>query len=154
MNKLTVYTVGAITGLSYNECVSQFNKRVERLEEMNFKVFTPMLGKAHLRNEKELKPMGYEGEPISTNHAIVQTDFWRVDNSDIILVDFTNARDRVSIGSVSEISRAFAKDKLVITVMGDKNIHQHCFILEMSSIIFKTNEDAYKYLKHYKEINS
>jgi nucleoside 2-deoxyribosyltransferase len=154
MNKLTIYTVGAITGLSYQECVAHFNKRVKRLEKMDFKVFTPMLGKAHLRNEKELKPMGYEGEPISTNHAIVQADFWRVDNSDIILVDFTNAANRVSIGSVAEMSRAFAKDKLIITVMGDINVHQHCFILEMSSIIFKTNEDAYKYLEHFKKINS
>jgi hypothetical protein len=148
----TVYTVGAISGLSYDECVNQFNKRIEKLKSFGFKVLYPMLGKEHLKNELYFKPEGYNNNPISTNHAIVKTDFWRVDNADIIYADFTNAIERVSIGSVSELSRAYAKDKLIIVVMQKDNIHRHCFILEMASIVFETIDEAENYLKNYEEI--
>jgi hypothetical protein len=111
-----------------------------------------MLGKEYLRNELKLKAEGYENKPISTNHAIVKADFWRLDKADILYVDFTNAVERVSIGSISEISRGYAKDKLIITVMQKENIHQHAFILEMSSIVFETTDEAENYLKHYKEL--
>jgi nucleoside 2-deoxyribosyltransferase len=149
---LTVYTIGAISGLSYEECIKQFNKRIEKLKEIGFSVLYPMLGKEHLRNELKLKAEGYENKPISTNHAIVKADFWRVDKADILYVDFSNAVERVSIGSISEISRGYAKDKLIITVMQKENIHRHAFILEMSSIVFETTDEAENYLGQYKEL--
>jgi len=43
---------------------------------------------------------------------------------------------------------------MIVTVMQDDNIHQHAFIIEMSSIIFKTVEDALIYFENYKEILS
>jgi hypothetical protein len=149
---LTIYTVGAISGLSYDKCVNQFNKRIKKLKSFGYTVFYPMLGKEYLRNELSLKAEGYKDQPLSTNHAIVKADFWRVDNADIIYADFTNAIERVSIGSVAEISRAYAKDKLIIVVMQKENIHRHAFILEMASIVFETIEDAESYLEKYKEI--
>ena len=149
--QLKVYTVGAISGLSYDECVKQFKERVKKLDEMGYAVFYPMLAKNYLRNEKSLRAEGYDN-PLSTNHAIVRADFWRVDQSDILLVDFTNAKERVSIGSVAEMSRGYAGGKLVITVMQKENVHRHAFVLEMSSIVFETNDEAFEYLKYYKEL--
>ena len=149
MNIKTIYTVGAISGLSYDECVNQFNKRIDKLKSFGFKVLYPMLAKEYLRNELSLKAEGYKDRPFSSNHAIVKADFWRVDNSDIVYADFTNAVERVSIGSVSEISRAYAKDKLIIVVMQKENIHRHAFIIEMASIIFETTDEAENYLEYF-----
>lgn len=143
--KHTIYLIGPISGLSYNDAVSHFDERASKLPQYN--ILHPMLGKDYLRNELELKSHGYKN-PISTNHAITLADFWRVDKSDILFADFTKAKDRVSIGTVAEISRGFAKNKLIITVLPDDNIHNHAFILEMSAIVFKTVEEAVEYLNN------
>ena len=148
---LTVYTVGPISGLSYDECVEHFNVRKDKLKAWGYDVLHPMLGKEFLRNELSVKSVGYDNQPICTNHAIVQVDFWRVDQADILFVDFTKAADRVSIGSVAEMSRGFQQGKLIITVMPKENIHQHAFVIEMSSIIFETLDEAFIYFERYKD---
>jgi hypothetical protein len=75
-----------------------------------------------------------------------------VDKADILYVDFTNAVDRVSIGSVAEMSRGYAQNKLIVTVMQKQNIHRHAFVLEMSSVVFETTDEAEAYLEKYKEL--
>jgi hypothetical protein len=149
---LVVYTVGAISGLPYEECAQQFNKRIEKLKNFGYSVLYPLLGKGYLRNELKLRAEGYENQPLSTNHSITRTDFWRVDKADILYVDFTNAVDRVSIGSVAEMSRGYAQNKLIVTVMQKQNIHRHAFVLEMSSVVFETTDEAEAYLEKYKEL--
>lgn len=139
-----IYLAGPISGLSYDEVTDFFTSKYEKLKDF-YDITHPMLGKDYLRNELEFKAHGY-GNPISTNHSITLTDFWRVDQSDILFIDFSSGVDRVSIGGVAEMSRAFAKNKLIITVLPDNNIHNHAFILEMSTTIFKTNEEAIDYL--------
>lgn len=140
----TIYLIGPITGLSYDDATSHFTDRAKLLP--GYDILQPMLGKEYLRNETELKAVGYEDFPISTNHAITLSDFWRVDQADILFADFTKAKDKVSIGTVAEISRGFAKGKLIITVLPDNNIHNHAFILEMSTVVFKTVEEGIDYL--------
>lgn len=146
--KLTVYTIGAITGLSYDECFNQFDTRVKKLKSMGFDVIYPILGEGKSRNVVELEWDKQPTDSIDSNHTIVKSDFWRVDNADILFADFTNSPNRISIGSVAEISRGYAKDKLIITVMQKNNIHRHAFIQEMSTIIFETTDEAYDYLSN------
>jgi len=150
MNKkqYTIYLAGPISGLSYDDAVNVFVDRSIELRGMGYNVIHPMLGKEYLRNELKLKEHGYKN-PQSTNHAIVQTDFWRVDRADILYVDLTLGKERTSIGTVAEMSRAFAKNKLVVTVLPKENIHRHAFILEMSSLIFETTEDAEDFLRTF-----
>lgn len=148
MKKYTIYTVGPITGLSYDECVEHFQNRVKIFTDMGYNVLCLMTGKGFLRNELKFKSHGYKNNPVTTNHAIVQIDFWRVDNADIIHVDFTKAKTP-SIGSIAEMSRAFYQGKLIITVLPEGNVHEHCFILEMSSLIFKTLDESYNYLRKF-----
>lgn len=145
MKERTIYLAGPISGLSYDDAITHFIERANKLS--NYDILHPMLGKEHLRSELELKAQGY-GNPISTNHAILFADFWRVDQCDILFIDLTKGKDRVSIGTVAEMSRAFAKNKLIITVLPDDNIHNHAFILEMSTIIFKTTDEAINYFNN------
>lgn len=142
---LTVYCVGGVSGHSYDAIKECFGKRSERLTQMGYNVLHPWIAQEHLRNELSLRSVGYDHNPVTTNKAIRATDFWRVDQCDILFPDFTRCKDRVSVGTVSEMSRAYAKDKLIITVLPKENIHNHAFILEMSGVIFEDIESAYDY---------
>ena len=143
---MKIYLAGPISGLSYKEAIEHFISRANRLKRIGYEVMHPMLAKNHLRNDLEFKAEGYTNNPISTNKAILRADFWKTDICDILFVDLTSGKDRVSIGTVAEITRAFTNHKLIITVLPKDNIHNHAFILEMSSIIFETVNDAIDYL--------
>lgn len=158
MLDLSIYCAGPISGLSYDEAMKVFTERVNILSEIGFDVFYPMMGKEYLRNDIKLKAHGYENHPSSSNHSIVGRDTWMIDQSQIIFPDFSiqnNIKDiekikRVSIGSCCEIGYAYAKNKYIITVMNEENIHRHAFILEMSDIVFEKIQEAYDYLEKFK----
>lgn len=145
LKPLTIYCIGGVSGHSYDAIKECFEKRSERLTKMGYNVLHPWIAQEHLRNELSLRSVGYDDNPVTTNKAICATDFWRVDQCDILFPDFTRCKERVSIGSVSEMSRAYAKEKLIISVLPKDNIHNHAFILEMSGVIFEEIEDAYNY---------
>jgi hypothetical protein len=114
---------------------------------MGYNVFHPWIGKDNLRNELSVRSVGYDDNPITTNKAIRSVDFWRVDQSDILFPDFTRCKDVASIGTVAEMSRAYDRGKLIVTVLPEDNIHRHAFVLEMSSVVFETIEEAYTYFQ-------
>ena len=150
IKKQTIYTVGPISGLSYEEVVSRYQKLTKELEELDFNVLCPMSGKKFLRNEIEFKAHGYDDHPMSTNHAIMTRDRWMLDQSDIILADLSNSGDRVSIGSMMELAWAYDTKKWVIGVIPKDNIHNHAFVLEACGTIVPTIEDALDMLRAFK----
>jgi nucleoside 2-deoxyribosyltransferase len=114
-----------------------------RLGEM-YELLSPMTGKAYLRCEPEFKAEGYF-QPASTNHAIFERDMWMVSQTDIVLVDLTDAR-AVSIGCTMELAVAAWLRKHTILIIEKDNPHRHAFVLEAADIIFETREDALNYL--------
>jgi nucleoside 2-deoxyribosyltransferase len=148
MKQQTIYTVGPISGLSYDQVVERYKMLNANLKDLGYDVLCPMAGKGHLRTELEFKAHGYENSPISTNRAIIGRDRWMVGKSDIILADFTDCGDRVSIGSCMEIAWAYDTNKLVIAVMQKDNIHRHAFVIEACDTIFETMEEALAYLEN------
>ena len=147
MSKLKVYTVGPISGQSYDAVVDRYKEQTRALEDLGYRVFCPMTGKTHLRTELAFKSHGYDNHPVSCNHAIKGRDRWMVGQSDILLADLTQCGGIVSIGSVCEIAWGNELKKQVVVVMEEGNIHEHCFILECATIVFRTMNDAYEYLK-------
>jgi len=143
---MKIYTAGPISGLSYNQVLNRYQKQTSRLKEIGYDVLCPMTGKSYLRNEINLKAHGIKNQPLSTNHAIKERDRWMVGNSDIILVDFTECENIVSIGSCMELAWGDELKKHTIVVMDKNNIHQHAFILECADLVFETMTDAYNYL--------
>jgi len=143
---MKIYTAGPISGQSYNQVMKRYQGQVNRLEEIGYDVICPMTGKMYLRNELDFKAHGYDQHPVSTNHAIKERDRWMVGSVDVVLVDFTECNEIVSIGSCMELAWADELKKHTIVVMDKDNIHQHCFILECADIVFPSMADAYRYL--------
>lgn len=143
---MKIYTAGPISGQSYDQVMTRYRKQVVSLEDMGYDVVCPMTGKDYLRTEIEFKSHGYDKHPVSTNKAIKKRDRWMVGSVDIVLVDFTECNNIVSIGSCMELAWADELRKHSIVIMEEGNIHQHCFILECADIVFSTMEEAYTYL--------
>lgn len=143
--KFRIYCAHPISGLSYEEVVKYYNYIITKLSKFGYYVLNPMTGKDALRCEKKLKSCGY-GNPISTNHAITERDRWMVTQSDVVYINFYKAKE-ISIGCIAELAWAHHLGKHTVTVLEKNNPHQHCFILEMSDIIFETEKEAEKYLE-------
>lgn len=146
---MRIYTAGPITGLSYNQVMERYEAQTARLRDYGYEVFCPMVGKGFLKDEASLSGFGYDS-PTATNRAIKGRDKWMVKQSDIVLVDFTDAKV-ASIGSCMEIAWAEEFNKHVIVVMPKENVHRHAFILESADIIFENIYEAYGYLKTLKQ---
>lgn len=140
-----IYLAGIISGKGYAEITADFGGRKAFLEDVGYKVLSPMTGKEHLRNETKFKSVGYPGSPVATNGAIVGRDNWMVDRADIIFVNLLGATDKVSIGCMMEMARGKKGEKLIVLVMEKdpkENIHHHAFVLETADLIFETVEEA------------
>jgi nucleoside 2-deoxyribosyltransferase len=141
---MNLYIAHPITGLTGKETIDYFNKVKNELKD-NFKILSPMTAKEHLYNDNICIANGYT-DPICNNHAVFERDMWMVKQSDIVLCDFTGS-EKVSIGCCIELGVASVLRKHTVVVMSKENIHNHCFILEASDIIFEKLDDAITYLK-------
>lgn len=143
---MKIYIAGSISGRSGEEVISYFGNTKALLTGMGFDVLSPMTGKGHFRNEIKFKTNGY-GNPISTNHAIIERDRWMVSMADIVYCNLTMVTAPiVSIGSMMELAWAHHMGKHTVLAMQKGNIHQHAFVLEAADIIFETHDDAIDYL--------
>jgi len=147
-DKLKIYLAGPIAGQKGGTVSATFAEKSAILSDFGYLVYSPMVSKEHLILKSEtFKASGYEEFPVSTNHAIFARDKWMVTQVDIILADLTHTGDRVSIGTMMEIAWGNLLGKMVIVVMPDGNNHDHLFVHEASTHIFKNLEDVYDYLK-------
>jgi nucleoside 2-deoxyribosyltransferase len=145
MNKMRVYCVHPISGMSGDEVFEYYQDTYDVLSE-KYDVLTPMIGKTKLRTEIKFKAEGYKDNPLATNHAIFERDRWMVKQSDIIYANLSGT-DRVSIGSMMELAWASLLGKYIVLVMEKDNIHRHAFVLEAADVIFYNEEEALDYLR-------
>ena len=106
----------------------------------------PMAGKGSLRCELEFKAHGYDNDPLTSNHAILQRDTWMVQQADIVFLNLANAKERVSIGCCMELALAYYLRKYTVVVLPKDNIHNHAFVLEASDVIFEEENEAIAYI--------
>jgi len=142
---LTIYLAGPISGLSYEAVVDRYKTYVPALRDIGFNVIFPMTAKGYLRNEIKFKAHG-DANPVSTNGAIVGRDEWMVHQCDILVADLAAATERVSIGTVCEISWAHLLHKHILVTMTEENFHHHAFILEQAHIILPSMSEILEYL--------
>lgn len=141
----TIYCAGPITGLSYDEVTSYYQKVFYRLKEAGYDPLCPLCGKEYLKNETNLKASGYS-YPLSTNHAIIERDRWMVKKSSIILINLFAAK-KVSIGTMMELAWAHDNGIHTVLVMEKDNIHEHAFVFEAADVHYESLEDALVYLE-------
>lgn len=142
----TIYCVHPISGQSADSVFAYYTRIKERLSKF-YSVLIPMTGKASLRCEKEFRAAGYEGNPLTTNHAIFERDKWMVTQSDVIYANLMGATGYVSIGSMFELAWASMMGKYVVLAMDQESVHRHAFVLEAADAIFTSSEDAEQYLE-------
>ena len=148
MSKLSIYLAGPIAGQTGDAVNSSIKEKSAVLFDFGYVIYHPMVGKEHLILKAEkFKSNGYEEFPVATAHAIFSRDKWMVSQADIILADLTHTGSRASIGTMMEIAWANLQGKQVIVIMPDGNIHDHLFVREAATFVFKTLEEAYDYLK-------
>jgi hypothetical protein len=147
---IKVYCARPITKCSFDEVVVYYMKTCRMLKSWGAYVMHPMIGKECLHAEKSFKGHGYTHDPAICDHAILQRDSWMVCHSDILFINLEcgTGAEKVSIGCVGELLIGHHERKHTIVVMGESNIHQHCFIKEAADIVYPTYDDAMKYLKH------
>ena len=148
MSNLKIYLAGPIAGQTGDAVNTSIAEKAAILTDFGYLIYHPMVGKESLILKSEsFKTSGYEEFPVATNHAIFARDKWMVSQADVILADLTHTGNRVSIGTMMEIAWANLLGKQVIVIMPDNNNHDHLFVREAATIIFKDIEEAYDYLK-------
>jgi nucleoside 2-deoxyribosyltransferase len=151
------YLSGPITGLNLEEAQGWRKRVTDELVEMGCEVYDPLRGEAALSNQEviqsDLETMGKANDPLITDAAIVSGDFHDVRNCDIVLANFLGAQ-RVSTGSVCEITMAYEHDKVIILVMekDGTNLHDNPFIRQMQSVWVETLEEAVEVIHRYSRV--
>jgi nucleoside 2-deoxyribosyltransferase len=143
---MKIYIAHQISGLSGEEVISYFTAVKKDLEKLGYQVFSPMTGKGYFRTETKFKEHGYEGLPISTNHAIYERDKWMIGQADVVFANLLNM-ESVSIGCVMELAWASLLGKHTIVAMEKDNLHRHAFVMEAGDIIFEDFWSAFDYLE-------
>ena len=143
---MKIYTAGPMAGLNVEQVMERYSTQVKRLKDMGYEVLCPMTGKHFLKSDYSFVGKGCGTNPLTTNHAIKERDRWMVGQVDVVLVDFTQGKDKVSIGSCMELAWADELKKHTVVVMEEDNIHQHSFIIDCADVIFPNIDEAFKYL--------
>ena len=91
-----------------------------------------------------LDPMVRDYRDCCLEHIneIVEEDKKDIDNSDAILVKF----DYPSVGTSMEILYAWERNKLIVTVIENRNIKISPWLVYHSTIIFNSFKEAYDYI--------
>lgn len=147
---MRIYFARGISGCAKEEVCKYYDYVNRRFTLLGLEVFTPAIELDALRCDTEFKSHGYDNIPTSTNHAIVQRDFWFVAQSDIVFVDFEACefnKKVVSMGCCMELAVAHWLRKHTIVVLSKDNIHNHAFVLECADVIFYTHMEATEYLE-------
>ena len=138
--KPIIYLAGPIQGESYTKA-TQWREDINSLLNERVICLDPMRSKQFLAGEDSLENV-YEHDSLTTKKAIISRDFLDVRRSDLILVNFLNAK-RVSIGTMAEIGAAYALNIPILLVMEEKgNIHDHPFVTETASFRISNIQDA------------
>jgi len=141
MKQYKVYLAGPITGLSYKACNYWREYATKFLNHPNIQTLNPMRGKEYLSRYRKLKDQYIDIHPLTTAHSIVSRDSWDCRRSDLVLVNFLDAKI-VSIGTVLEIAWAQAAGVYVVVVMEKNNIHRHAMLEGTASLVLEKLDEA------------
>lgn len=125
--KRTVYLAGKIDGLSFNDSLNWRVKATHLLAD-TFKCYIPAI------NEE----------------CIWDKDYFFLNNSDIILVNFDYENNSPFLGTSMEIGRAFYQQKPIIIFSSKDWVHKNHTLKYHATAIVKTLEEAIILIKEFK----
>lgn len=143
----TIYLLGPIIAQSKKDMTEWRTEAADTLRPMGYRVLCPLTGESFLWPKKEINTKSSRRYPAGVGRMTFNADRARVWCADIILGNFRKAQV-ASIGSVSELAWAHGWYKLVIAVMGQRNVHRHPWVKEIiAGPIFSRMSEAYHYLE-------
>lgn len=131
--------------MSYDEATNWREEITRDLADYGIDALSPMTGKDFLRYREEVLLQTYSDCLTTSAAGIVLRDFNWLDRSDVVLANLQGA-ERVSIGSVAEIARAYTKGIPIVCVMDETDIHNHPFVAELCDIVTQDMEAAIEFL--------
>lgn len=149
-----VYLCGAMSGLLFEQARIWRDKatkflyslRDPRTKEPLYHILNPLRGHVDLRGHL-LTPTYND---VTAEKKDIRRDRYDVIRSNIVLANLTDSEkiNRVSIGSVFEISWAAELEKFLIVIMTESNPHWHSFVRDAASIILPDLDEALLYMKN------
>lgn len=134
--KPRIYAAGPITGQSYKGATDWYDAL--RLGIPEAEIVVPMRGKDWAKRVKKFKARDYQEDfrlndlnaAVSSDNGIFSRDMWDVKRADLVFANLTGAdeAEKVSIGTVCEITAAQLFGNLSVVVAKKKGIHDHPFI--------------------------
>lgn len=144
----TVHLTGPITGLSYAKANGWHVKTRAELEPLGICVISPLRHRGDLEGKSVVDDATpSETRPLVTDKGLKRRARFDIARSDIVLANFLEA-DKVSIGSVMEITWADEDKKPVIAVMHAGNPHDYSLLRDMIAYTVATLEDGLEIVKY------
>lgn len=143
MSKPRIYLAGPVTGLSYEDATQWRVEAVRRLPEI--RCFSPMRAK---QAQQGRQCLGWEAndlhdaDAIFTPKGIVARDYLDCRKADLLLVNFEPSAPEISIGTVSEISWAWADRTPTIVIATPGNRHDCKWLRELVPFWTDNFDDA------------
>lgn len=125
--KKSIYLAGPITGLSYDTVTDWRQHVINTFPE--YDCYSPMRMAESLKDETSIADE-YPDSFLSNQRAVLARNFNDCKNCDLVMVNLLGAK-KVSIGTVMEISFAYALGTPIMLIMEkENNLHNHCMIRE------------------------
>lgn len=141
MRKKVVYLAGLMTGLTVEEAM-QWRYDAKRKLRDSFKMFPSDYTFNTYVPE-------FDPELDETGKEIWNRDYYYVDNSDVLLVNFDYDNQRPYLGTSMEIARAFYQNKPIIIFSNQEWVHNNKTLNYHATKIVNTIDEAIKYIKNY-----
>lgn len=138
---MRIYLAGPISGCQFGEC-TDWRKEFSSMMPDSIQCISPMRGKEFLRAQGTIEGDYPDLGPLATSRGIMTRDFFDCTRCDIVLVNFLQSGDRVSIGTCMEIAWAYMGRKPLILVSKPDNIHNHPMISEATGFRVETLREA------------
>lgn len=137
-----VYLSGPITGLHYGPARYGWRKDFAALLGKGIVALSPMRHEGHLAEMQEaIGPDSLPKNLFSIPKMIVEKDFLDIRESTVMVVNLLGATE-VSQGTLVEIGYAKALGKTIVTIREEGNVHKSPFVIECSSVVCQTLEQA------------
>lgn len=135
----SIYLAGPISGLSYNETTS-WRQYIRRKLPDRIVGYSPMRAKSYLQNKMHISH-SYEESLLSSQRGLFARDMNDCRICDALMVNFLDS-EKVSIGTVMEISAFWWQRKPIILIMKNGNIHDHPMIREACPLVTHSLDEA------------
>jgi nucleoside 2-deoxyribosyltransferase len=139
---ILVYTAGHIRGLHYDVATGWLDEVREGVAD-NVGLISPMRAKEYLKGTVILDGT-YENDLLANSKAIIARGKWDIRRCDVLLANLDLVPDKISIGTICEITLAYELRKPVIIIMSDpdNNVNNHPFVTLEASWIVKDIQEA------------